>query len=129
MQKLPADIPVANIDDYIALQPVEFRPQLEKIRSLVLSIVPDAIESLSYQTPCFKYIYMLVGMGVNKKYCSFYTMSPPLIKALQPELKGINISGTTLHFLPQDPLPTGLLEKIVKARVKENQDRSLLKRK
>jgi uncharacterized protein YdhG (YjbR/CyaY superfamily) len=129
MQRLASDKPIVTIDDYIALQPEEFRPMLAQLRAIVLSIVPEAKESISYQVPCFKYIYMLVGIGVSKKYCSFYTMSPSLTKALKEDLKGFRVSGSTIHFVPQEPLPVPLIEKIIKARVKENRDKSFSKTK
>lgn len=115
--------PIHTTDDYIALAPVEFRKTLEQMRTLVLTTAHRAEETISYQIPCFKYLYMLVGIGINKKYCSFYTMSPGLVKKMKKELEGINISGTTLHFLPNEKLPVALLKKIVKARMKENEER------
>jgi len=109
-----------TIDEYIAMQPELFKPGLHELRSIITSLVPSAEEMISYQVPCFKYHYMLVGIGVNKKYLSLYPMSSALTKNLSDELKGIKISGTTLHFLPGEPLPKALIEKIVMARMQEN---------
>ena len=117
-----------NIDDYIAMQPEAFRPTLEELRAIIKSVVPKAEESISYQIPGFKYHYMLVGIGANKKYCSLYTMSSTLIKELKGELKGVTVSGMTLHFLPGSKLPTALIKKIVKMRAKENETRALSKK-
>jgi uncharacterized protein YdhG (YjbR/CyaY superfamily) len=113
-----------SVDDYISLQPEVFRPMLEKLLTIIKSMVPEAEESISYQIPCFRYHYMLVGFGVNKKYCSFYTMSPSLIKAMKEELKNIKQSGATLHFAPDGKLPVALIKKIIKARMKENEAQS-----
>jgi uncharacterized protein YdhG (YjbR/CyaY superfamily) len=110
-----------SIDEYMSLQPEVFRPMLEKFLTIIKSMVPGAEESISYQIPCFKYHYMLVGFGVNKKYCSFYTMSPSLIKAMKEELKNVKQSGGTLHFAPDEKLPVALIKKIIKARMKENE--------
>lgn len=110
-----------NIDDYIARQPEEFRPTLEKLRTIIRSLVPQAEESISYQVACFKYRYMLVGIGANKNYCSLYTMSPSLASALKKEFKEVKISGATIHLPPSEPLPVALIKKIVKTRVKENE--------
>jgi uncharacterized protein YdhG (YjbR/CyaY superfamily) len=100
---------------------------LEKMRSTIKSVVPKAEESISYMIPGFKYIYMLVGIGVNKKYCSFYTMSPSLVKSMKDDLKGVKVSGATLHFSPEEKLPIALLKKIIKARMKENEQKASLK--
>ncbi|MEO7989002.1 MAG: DUF1801 domain-containing protein [Chryseolinea sp.] len=118
-----------NIDDYIAMQPETFRSTLEELRAIIKSVVPKAEESISYQVPSFKHYYMLVAIGTNKKYCSLYTMSSTLTKELKDELKGVTVSGMTLHFLPGTKLPTALIKKIVKARAKENETKALTKKK
>ena len=46
-------------------------------------------------------------------------MSPPLMKAMAQELKGVRVSGATIHFTPENPLPRDLIEKIVRERMKE----------
>ena len=119
----------SNIDHYIAQQDAVYQPQLEKLRDLIRSIVPDATESISYQVPCFKHHYMLVGIGVNKKYVSLYTMSPGLVKAMKGDLEKVLVSGATIHFLPDQALPVALIKKIVKARMQENEARASAKAK
>jgi len=113
-----------NWQQYFDLQPEAFREVLEELRLLILSIVPDATESISYQVPCFKYLYMLVGIGVNKDFVSLYTMSPALVKAMSSELKELKISGATIHFAPGMPLPVELIRRIVEARVEENKEKA-----
>jgi uncharacterized protein YdhG (YjbR/CyaY superfamily) len=71
---------------------------------------------------------MLVGFGVNKKYCSLYTMSPSLVKAMKDDLKDVKVSGATVHFDPNEKLPVALIKKIVKARMKENEALAALKK-
>ena len=114
----------ASIDAYIAQQPQLFRSTLEELRFLIKSVIPEAEETISYQVACFKYLYMLVGMGVSKRYCSLYVMSTGLMKRMNHDLKGVKVSGTTLHFIPNEPLPKALIKKIVKARMKENKERA-----
>ena len=110
-----------DFNDYLMRQQEEFRPMLQSLHDLVESLVPTAEESISYQVPCFKHLYMLVGIGVNKNYCSLYTMSPPLVKMLKEEHRDVKFSGATIHFSPEEPLPVALIRKIVKARIKENE--------
>jgi uncharacterized protein YdhG (YjbR/CyaY superfamily) len=117
-----------TIDEYIAMQPEAFQPALHQLRSIIKALVPQAIESISYQVPCFKYHYMLVGIGVNKNFCSLYTMSPPLVKKMKDDLKGIKLSGATIHFPPGASLPVTLIEKIVRARMQENEIKAMSKK-
>ncbi|HEY4196839.1 MAG TPA: DUF1801 domain-containing protein [Mucilaginibacter sp.] len=107
--------------NFLTTQEPQFRACLTALHRLIKSIVPEAEETLSYQVHCFKYIYMLVGIGANKKYCSLYTMSSKLVPQIKNELTGCKISGTTLHFKPDEPLPAEIITRIVLARMQENE--------
>jgi uncharacterized protein YdhG (YjbR/CyaY superfamily) len=118
-----------HFSDFLATQEPRFRPCLTQLRELIISIVPDVEETFSYQVHCFKYIYMLVGIGTTKQYCSLYTMSSKLVKQIKSELKDCKISGTTLHFNPDEPLPVDIITRIVLARVQENEVIAMSKKK
>jgi len=111
-----------EFDDYLLTQLAEFRPCLTEMRNLVKSIVPNAEEVFSYQVHCFKQIYMLVGIGTTREYCSLYTMSSKLMTQIKGELKGYKISGMTLHFKPDEPLPFDIINRIVLLRMQENEE-------
>ena len=65
--------------------------------------------------------YDLVGFVSQPTHLSFFTASPKLAQAMKDEItKTHEVSGATIHFSPDNPLPTALLEKILKARVREN---------
>ena len=118
-----------EFNDYLSTQPAEFRPCLTEMRNLVKSIVPNSEEVFSYQVHCCKQIYMLVGIGTTKEYCSLYTMSSKLMKQIKGELKGHKISGMTLHFKPDEPLPVDMITRIVLLRLQENEAIAMGKRK
>ncbi|HCD53727.1 MAG TPA: hypothetical protein DEQ34_14865 [Balneolaceae bacterium] len=113
-----------DVDEYISWQSEEFRKNLIECRNYIRDLVPEAEEMISYQIPTYKLYYMLVGFGVTKKYCSFYTMSPDLIKRMEKDLKNIKYSGATLYFKPGQKIPKALIKKIIKARIKENKERA-----
>src|SRR6201986_5379350 len=127
MEKPAKDSQEYSFDNFLLMQEPQFRNCLKKLHKLIKSIVPDAEETLSYQVHCFKHIYMLVGIGSNKKYCSLYTMSSKLVKQIKGELTGCKISGMTLHFNPDEPLPVEIITRIVLARVQENEARAMMK--
>jgi uncharacterized protein YdhG (YjbR/CyaY superfamily) len=108
-------------DDYLGKQEEQFKPCLIKLRDVILSVMSGAEESFSYQAHCFKHVYMLVGIGVTKDFCSLYTMSPPLVKKMKDELKSYKVSGATIHFKPDDPLPEDIIRKIVLTRASDNE--------
>jgi uncharacterized protein YdhG (YjbR/CyaY superfamily) len=52
-------------------------------------------------------------------------MSPGLAKAMKAEItKTHKLSGATIHFTPENPLPTSLVEKVLAARVTEQRERA-----
>ena len=113
-----------SIDAYIGSQPVAARKMLKHIRSIIRSVVPDAEEVISYQVPSYKYHGMLVGLGVHKNGCSLYTMNARILGPLSKELNDLTYSRSTIHFNPQRPLPVAFIKKLVRQRMKENEERA-----
>lgn len=47
-------------------------------------------------------------------------MSPALLDSLADELTGFRVAKGTIRFTPEQPLPDGLVRRIVTARLREN---------
>lgn len=118
-----------NIDEYIALQPSEFRGILEEMRSIIKSAAPKAEETISYMVPTFKYKGPLVGFGTNKKGCSFYPMSGSILNSYIEELKNYKGTKGAVHFELNKKLPVTLIKKITKQRLKQNEEKERFKSK
>ena len=118
-----ADNLPTTVDEYLATLPNDVRKVLQKLRQTIKSIVPEAEERIAYRIPIFRLQHDLVGFSAQtnpqKRLCSFYTMSPPLAKAMKKDLQDYELSGATIHFTPEKPLPAALVKEIVRARVKE----------
>ena len=107
------------IDEHLSKLPVDQREALQSLREVILSVMPNAEEVISYGVPMFKRNGKgVISMSAKRDYCSLHLMSPPLAKAMQAELQKY-LKGVTLHFKPDKPLPVSLVKKIVKARLKE----------
>jgi len=120
------------VDDYLNSVPKDVRAALNKLRKTIKAAAPKTVEVISYMIPIFKHQgHHLVGYGAAKHGCSFYVMSsrmiPKLARARAAELKGYKVSGATIHFTPEKPLPVALVRKLVKARIQENEARYKLK--
>ena len=108
-----------TVDDYLAGVRAHARAALEDLRAQIKGAAPGAEEIISYRIPTFTYRGQpLVAISAHDNHCSLHLMSPPLAKAMEPELKKY-LSGVTLHFKPERPLPASLVKKIVEARLKE----------
>ena len=110
-----------NVDEYLQALPEEIRTTLEMVRQTIKAAAPGTEESISYQIPTYKYQGPLVHFVARKNYCSFIVVSKSILETFKSELEDYDISGTTIHFTPDKPLPATLVQKIVKARIKENE--------
>jgi uncharacterized protein YdhG (YjbR/CyaY superfamily) len=119
----PSEYFPTTVDEYLATVPNDVCKVLQNIRHTIKSIVPEAEERIAYRIPIFRLQRDLVGFSAQtnpqKRLCSFYTMSPLLAKAMKKDLQDYEVSGATIHFTPEKPLPAALVKKIVRARVKE----------
>ena len=110
-----------DVDDYLSRLPEDSRGALENLRDTIKSIVPDAVEVISYQIPTFKYQdRMLVSFAAFAEHCSFFPGAAP-IAAHQSELKSYQTSKGTIRFPANKPLPATLVRKLVKTRIAENE--------
>ena len=108
-----------EVDAYLESLPDDDRSALERLRRIIRETAPECTERVSYGIPIFRLQRDLVGISAHKNHCSLHSMSPPLMTAMAEELRGFQVSGATIHFTPQKPLPTELVEKIVRERTKE----------
>ena len=108
-----------EVDAYLAELPEDVRSALERLRGMIRETAPECTERVSYGIPIFRLNKDLVGISAQKDHCSLHSMSPPLMAAMAEELKGFRVSGATVHFSPEKPLPKALVQRIVQERVQE----------
>jgi uncharacterized protein YdhG (YjbR/CyaY superfamily) len=109
-----------DVDAYLARLPARTRGVLGKLRRTIRAAAPKAEERISYQIPSYKYHGWLVFFAAFKKHNSF-VVPGDAVRKFRRELKAFDISGKTIHFTDEKPLPAALVRKIVKTRIKENQ--------
>jgi uncharacterized protein YdhG (YjbR/CyaY superfamily) len=112
----------AAVDAYLATLPAGERETLQKLRALIKETVPKVEERISYGTAVmFSRGLDLFGLVAQRKHLSFLTASPKLAAAMKAEIsKTHKVSGATIHFSPENPLPAALVKKVIRARVREN---------
>lgn len=105
--------------EYFAAVPQGARNVLEKLRSLIRSVVPkDATEVISYRIPAFRQKKIIVWYAAFSSHCSLFPTAAVIAK-FRDELKDYTISKGTIQFPQDKPLPTALIKRMVKARVAE----------
>lgn len=111
-----------NVDEYIAGFPEKTQNLLKKLRATIKKAAPEAEEVISYNLPAFKHKGILVYFAAYKSHIGFYPTSLG-IKAFQNELSEYHVTKGTIQFTLNKPIPTELVTKIVKFRVKENNEK------
>lgn len=110
----------AEVDAYLAALPAENRAALQKLRKAIGATAPRAEEGFSYGLPAFRLEGRpLVCYGAAAKHCSFFPMSPAVLRAHAADLKRWETSKGTIRFAPDRPLPAALVRRIVRARIAE----------
>lgn len=109
----------STIDEYIAGFPPEVQAILQKIRLTIRKAAPDAQETISYQMPTFTLHGNLVHFAAFKNHIGFYPV-PSGIEKFKKELAAYQQGKGSVQFPLDQPIPYGLITKIVKFRVKEN---------
>jgi uncharacterized protein YdhG (YjbR/CyaY superfamily) len=112
-----------NVDEYLAGVPEPARSTLNKIRVAIRSAVPaEATETISYRIPAFRHKGVLVWFAAFADHCSLFPTAA-VIEAFKNELKGYSTSKGTIQFPTDKPLPAGLVKRLVKARVAQNESK------
>jgi len=83
-----ANVPPKDVDEYLARVPEPARGSLNRIRTVIRSVVPpETTEAISYGMATFKYKGPLLGFAAFPKHCSLFPMSSAVILAFKDELK------------------------------------------
>lgn len=116
-----------SIDNYISGFTKDKQNLLKQLRVIIRKAAPNAQEVISYGMPAFKQDGMLVYFAAWKDHISLYPTSSA-IRKFKKDLDGFNVSKGTVQFPLDKPIPTGLVTKIVKFRVKENLEKRTKKK-
>ena len=108
------------MDEYFSALHTNVRDALEKLRTAIRQAAPEADEVISYNMPAFKSNGMLVWYAAFKKHLGFYP-KPSAIVAFKKELAGYTTSKGAIQFPLAKDIPTRLVKKIVKFRLRENE--------
>jgi uncharacterized protein YdhG (YjbR/CyaY superfamily) len=119
--------PAANVDDYLKRQTPKVRAALKKIRKAVLDAAPMAQERISYGIPFYKYRGQLVGFAAHAKHLSFY-VNLGVQSRFAKDLAGFEVSGSTIHFSVERPLPADLVMKLVRAKIEDREFNEIQRR-
>lgn len=106
-----------DIDNYISGFPEEVQTLLRKMRYTIRKAAPKAEETISYNVPAFTLGgKKLVWFAAFKSHIGFYP-GAAAIAAFKRELSQYKTATGSAQFPFKDPLPLGLVSRIVKFRL------------
>ena len=111
-----------NVDAYIAAAPKGVQGKLGELRAVIRKAAPTALERISYGMPYYAYKGRLAYFRHWKAHIGLYLPSP-VIEEHKSVLKGYATSRATVRFPLNEKLPVALIRKLVRARIKKNEER------
>ena len=117
-----------DVDDYISAFPPPVQKKLFQLRAAIKKAAPKAEESISYMMPAYKLNGPLVYFAAYANHIGFYPTASA-ISAFKKEILSYKSSKGAVQFPIDEPIPLGLVEKMVKFKVKDNLVRAELKKK
>jgi uncharacterized protein YdhG (YjbR/CyaY superfamily) len=120
---MPAD-KFETVDEYIDAQRETAHAILQRVRAAILKALPGAEETISYNMPTYTLRgNFIIHFAAWKRHFSIYPASPKLIWSFKKELAAATLIKNTIRFPLDQPVPTALIERIAKFRVKEQEER------
>ncbi len=111
--------PIQTIDEYISGFPSETQVLLQQMRKTIQQAAPEAGETIKYAMPTFIQQGMLVHFTAHKSHIGFYPWPAAMI-AFAEELKPYKTLKRAIQFPFNQPLPVGLIKRMVEYRVMEH---------
>ena len=109
-----------EIDEYLDGLDEPKRATLVQLRDTIVAMVPDAQQGISYGLPAFKLQgKAIAGFAAFKGHLSYLPHSGSVIARLAEETEGYSKTKGSLHFPIDQPLPEGLVRKLLDVRMAE----------
>jgi uncharacterized protein YdhG (YjbR/CyaY superfamily) len=115
-------IVLATVDDYISgFPPQRGRPCSAESGEVVRAAAPEAQEGISYRTPSYRQNGVLLYFAAFRSHIGLY---PPVRGDARLEGARPDAGEKEFRFPLDEPIPYGLIERIAKLRVKQNEARA-----
>lgn len=114
------DTDMSDISSYYSNLNSLQQAELERIRKIATSLVPDTEEVVSYGVPTLKYLGKpLIYYAAFKDHVSIFPASDPMVEAIGDKLGKYRTSKGTFQFPYDQPISEDLLKAIVNYRKNE----------
>jgi len=117
-----------DVGGYISAFPRDVQARLKKVRRAIRTAAPRATEVISYNIPAYRLNGMLVYFAGFKSHIGLY---PPVRGDARLEKAVARFAGPrgNLRFSHDEPLPVGLIGRIVRHKVRQDRARAAARNK
>ena len=96
------------------------RKTMLAMRKIILELVPEAEEVVSYGMPAFRYKGKVVaGLMAAKNHVGYYPFSGSVLSLFDEELKKYSKTKSALHVPVDSPLSKAIIKKLLNARISQ----------
>ena len=102
-----------TVEEYIFAQDEKIRDQLQKMREVLISRLPDATEKISWSMPTYWKDHNIIHFSAQKKHIGLYP-GPEAVEHFAERLDqaGLKYSKGSIRIPYSDDLPLGLIAEI-----------------
>ena len=105
-----------TVDSYLADFDGLAKQRLHELRAIIIEIIPDAEEIISYNMPAYKQDKVICFYAGYKNHIGFYPTPKPLA-ALAEKLVKYKTSKGAIQFPLDQPIPKTLVKQLIKYRL------------
>lgn len=116
-----------TVEAYLADLPKNLKAIARQVRKTIREAAPQADEIISYGIPAYRWNGVLIYFAVFKNHIGLYP-APKATGALEKQIAKHKEGKATIRLAVDKPLPIALITKIVKLRMKQNLERTHLKK-
>ena len=114
-----------QVDAYLSGLEEPKRSTLQALRTMIVEIVPQAEQVISYGVPAFRVDgKTIAGFAAFRNHASYLPFSGSVLARLGDELSGYTTTKSSLHFSIDKPLPRPLVERLIAVRLADVSERS-----
>lgn len=111
------NLEIQHVDDYIEQFQSPIKDYLIAMRKTIIAAAPEAVESMSYGMPAYKFKGKpLVYFAAQKKHMGFYA-TPTGNEAFKKELTKYKCGRGSIQFPYSEPMPLELVSEMTKFNV------------
>jgi uncharacterized protein YdhG (YjbR/CyaY superfamily) len=117
----------AAVDAYIARFPKPQRVLLTKVRSVIRAAAPKAIETISYRIPAYRQHGIVVFFAGFQSHIGLFPPTRGNATLAKAVARYAGPRGN-LRFAYDQPLPLALIARIVRYKVRQDEEKAAAKR-